>query len=322
MLTNSIILPSKPKIISEDNSHGVYEIDGLYPGYGHTLGNSLRRIILSSISGVAITSVSIDGVKHEFSTIDGVKEDVVSMIINLKKTRFKLHGDEPITLNLKVKGPKIVTASMIDAPTQAEVVTKDQYLFEITTNTEVSMNINIERGMGYVSREEITKDRAEVGSIMLDAAFTPIRRVSYEVENMRVGDRTDHNRLRMTIETDGTVSPHEAFEKSIETMIHQLQSIVGFREFSTESATMPLSSVAKVEGDTEEAGEDSINKTKIEDLGVSTRTVNTLLAASIKTVGGLIRKTEDDLAGVEGMGNKGLEEISEALAKIGLSLKK
>ncbi len=321
MSTNSIILPSKPKIISETPVHGVYEIDGLYPGYGHTLGNSLRRIILSSINGVAITSVAIDGVKHEFSTLDGVKEDVISMIINLKKTRFKLHGDEPITVNLKVKGPKIVTASMIDCPTQAEVVTKDQYLFEITTNTEVSMNINLEKGLGYVSREEINKDRAEVGSIMLDAAFTPIRRVSYEVENMRVGDKTDHNRLRISIETDGSITPHEAFEKSVETMIHQLQSIVGFREFSTETVSTLASSAAELKGE-EESGEDTVNKIKIEDLGVSTRTVNTLLAASIKTVGGLIRKSEDDLNEVEGMGNKGLEEIAEALAKLGLTLKK
>lgn len=321
MSTNSIILPSKPKIISETPVHGVYEIDGLYPGYGHTLGNSLRRIILSSINGVAITSVAIDGVKHEFSTLDGVKEDVISMIINLKKTRFKLHGDEPITVNLKVKGPKIVTASMIDCPTQAEVVTKDQYLFEITTNTEVSMNINLEKGLGYVSREEINKDRAEVGSIMLDAAFTPIRRVSYEVENMRVGDKTDHNRLRISIETDGSITPHEAFEKSVETMIHQLQSIVGFREFSTETVSTLASSAAELKSE-EESGEDTVNKIKIEDLGVSTRTVNTLLAASIKTVGGLIRKSEDDLNEVEGMGNKGLEEIAEALAKLGLTLKK
>jgi DNA-directed RNA polymerase subunit alpha len=321
MSTNSIILPSKPKIISETPVHGVYEIDGLYPGYGHTLGNSLRRIILSSINGVAITSVAIDGVKHEFSTLDGVKEDVISMIINLKKTRFKLHGDEPVTVNLKVKGPKIVTASMIDCPTQAEVVTKDQYLFEITTNTEVSMNINLEKGLGYVSREEISKDRADVGSIVLDAAFTPIRRVSYEVENMRVGDKTDHNRLRIAIETDGSVTPHEAFEKSIETMIHQLQSIIGFREFSTETVSNLAGSAAELEGG-EDVGEDAVNKIKIEDLGVSTRTVNTLLAASIKTVGGLIRKSEDDLNEVEGMGNKGLEEIAEALAKLGLALKK
>ncbi len=321
MSTNSIILPSKPKIISETPIHGVYEIDGLYPGYGHTLGNSLRRIILSSINGVAITSVAIDGVKHEFSTIDGVKEDVISMIINLKKTRFKIHGDEPMTVNLKVKGPKVVTASMIDCPTQAEVVTKDQYLFEITTNTEVSMNINLEKGLGYVSREEISKDRADVGSIVLDAAFTPIRRVSYEVENMRVGDRTDHNRLRIAIETDGSVTPHEAFEKSIETMIHQLQSIIGFREFQVETVSNLAGSAAELESG-EDVGEDAVNKIKIEDLGVSTRTVNTLLAASIKTVGGLIRKSEDDLNEVEGMGNKGLEEIAEALSKLGLALKK
>jgi DNA-directed RNA polymerase subunit alpha len=319
MLSNSIILPSKPKIIKDDVNHGIFEIDGLYPGYGHTLGNSLRRVILSSISGSAITGISIDGIKHEFSTIDGVKEDVIAMILNLKKTRFTVHSEEPIHLNLKVKGPKIVTAKSIICPSQAEVVNGDQYLFEITTNTEVSMDIVVENGLGYVSREQIQKERADIGNIVLDATFTPIRRVSYEVENMRVGNRTDHNRLRISIETDGTVSAKEAFESSIKTMIHQLQSIIGFREFSVEKEESPSATSEKAE--VVEAESEDSSKIKIEDSGLSTRTANILTENSIKTLGGLSRKKAEDLKEFEGMGDKGIEEIRETLAKFGLTLK-
>lgn len=317
MSSYSIILPTKPRIIKNEPNAGIFEIDGLYPGYGHTLGNSLRRVILSSIPGVAITSLSIDGVKHEFSTIEGVKEDVVSIILNLKRVKFVLHGDEPLRLTLKVKGAKKVTASDIVAPSQAEVVNKDQYLFEITTNTEVSMEFTIEKGLGYVPRELISKERAEVGSIVLDAAFTPIRRVSYEVENMRVGDRTDHNRLRLIIETDGSITAKDAFESSIQTMIHQLQSIIGYREFSVQEVAEDTSSSAQ---DTDEAEQD-ITKTKIEDLGLSTRTLNTLIAGSVKTVGGLLRKSREDINQIDGMGEKGILEIEEALSNLGLSLK-
>lgn len=325
MSSYSIILPTKPKIIKDENTHGVFEIDGLYPGYGHTLGNSLRRVILSSIPGVAITSISINGVKHEFSTIEGVREDVIAMILNLKKVKFALHSDDSIRLTLKVKGPKVVTAKEIECPTQAEVINKDQYLFEITTNTEVSMEMTIEKGLGYVPREMISKERAEVGSIVLDAAFTPIRRVSYEVENMRVGDRTDHNRLRITIETDGSISAKNAFEQSIQTMIYQLQSIIGYREFSVTLDQDMISDGDNLDHKSADAQDDDndtdVNKTKVEDLGLSTRTVNTLLAASIKTVGGIIRKSKSDLDQVEGMGDKGINEITEALEKLGLSLK-
>lgn len=317
MLSNSIVLPTKPKIIKDEISHGIFEIDGLYPGYGHTLGNSLRRVILSSISGSSITSLSIDGVKHEFSTIEGVKEDVISVILNLKKTRFKVHSEEPVHLNLKVKGPKIVTAKSINCPSQVEVVNDDQYLFEITSNVEVSMDIVVENGLGYVSREQIQKERADIGNIILDATFTPIRRVSYEVENMRVGNRTDHNRLRISIETDGTVSAKEAFESSIKTMIHQLQSIIGFREFSVEKEEASVETVSAVESSETEDGA----KLKIEDAGLSSRTTKVLIENSIKTLGGLARKKAEDLKELEGMGDKGIEEIRETLAKYNLSLK-
>ncbi len=323
MSTHNIILPSKPRIVKEDTLHGVYEIDGLYPGYGHTLGNSLRRIILSSIPGAAITSLSIDGVKHEFSTITGVKEDVIAIILNLKKVRFTLHGDGEQIATLRIKGSKMVTAKDIETPSQLEVINKDQYICEITDkNVDLAIELRVEKGLGYVPRELLQKGKSDIGSIALDASFTPVRRASYEVENMRVGDRTDHNRLRISIETDGSISPREALEYSIQAMVTQLQSIIGFRELSVEkeetSATSSQSSLGATE---ESSSEADTTKMKIEDLNLSTRTENALIVASIRSVGGIIRKSEEDLLSLDGLGEKAVTEIKKALQNIGLSLK-
>ncbi len=320
MSSHSIILPSKPRIVKEDAVSGVYEIDGLYPGYGHTLGNSLRRIILSSIPGASITALSIDGVKHEFSSIDGIKEDVIAIILNLKKTRFKLHGDDAQKATLHIKGAKTITAKDITLPTQLEVMNKDQYICESTAkDVDIAIEITVEKGLGYIPRDVLQKEKADIGTIFLDASFTPIRRASYEVENMRVGDRTDHNRLRVTIETDGTITPHEALESSIHTMITQLQSIVGFREqvidMPKEQAPAPIVD----SGDALDITDAS--KVKIEDLGLSTRTENALVAAAIRTAGGLARKTEADLLSTDGLGEKGITEIKKALSDLGLELK-
>ncbi len=321
MSTHNIILPSKPRIVKEDSLHGVYEIDGLYPGYGHTLGNSLRRIILSSIPGAAITSLSIDGVKHEFSTITGVKEDVISIILNLKKVRFTLHGDEEQVATLRIKGSKTVTAKDIETPSQLEVVNLDQYICEVTDKSvDLAIELRVEKGLGYVAREILQKEKADIGSIALDASFTPVRRASYEVENMRVGDRTDHNRLRVSIETDGSITPREALEYSIATMITQLQSIIGFRELSVEKEETSVSTEqAAAASDVAEAEDPT--KMKIEELNLSTRTENALVVASIRTVGGLVRKSEEDLLSLDGLGEKAVTEIKKALQNLGLSLK-
>jgi DNA-directed RNA polymerase subunit alpha len=320
MSSHSIILPSKPRIVKEDATSGVYEIDGLFPGYGHTLGNSLRRIILSSIPGAAITSLSIDGVKHEFSAIDGIKEDVIAIILNLKKTRFKLHGDDAQKATLRIKGAKVVYAGDINVPSQLEIMNKDQFICESTAkDVDVAIEITVEKGLGYVPREVLQKEKADIGTIALDASFTPIRRASYEVENMRVGDRTDHNRLRVSIETDGTISPHQALETSINTMITQLQSIVGFRETVIETPSKPDTQAPSVKEDVADVTD--VAKTKIEDLNLSTRTENALISASIRTAGGLSRKSEEDLLATDGLGEKGIEEIKKALENLGLSLK-
>ena len=322
MSDQNIALPSKPKIVSEEGEKGVYEIEGLYPGYGHTLGNSLRRIILSSLQGAAVTQLKIKGVSHEFSTIEGVKEDVIALILNMKRIRFNLEGDEPQILKLKVKGINEVKAGDIEVPSQVQVMNKDLSLFSITDkNVEVDIELTVENGLGYVPKETNHKDRVEVGTIALDAIFTPIRRVFYETENMRVGDRTDFNRLIMTIETDGTITPKRALENSIEIMIAQLKSIVGFKEeIEIEEApeiTAPTSSSEAVD----DSEMEDFLKTRVESLDLSARTENALTTAGIRTVGGLARKKEEDILSLEGLGDKGLQEIKKVLGDQGIILK-
>jgi DNA-directed RNA polymerase subunit alpha len=318
MLETNVALPSKPRIVKEEEFSGVFEIDGLYPGYGHTLGNSLRRIILSSLPGAAITQVKIDDVEHEFSTIDHVREDVVTILLNLKRIRLGMHGDGPLTISLKANGPKVVTAGDLIVPSQITILNPDQKIAEITDKAgKLNMEITIEHGLGYVPREVHKKDKVDIGTIALDAVFTPIRRVNYEVENMRVGDRTDYNRLRMHIETDGTLTPREALEESIEIMVHQLKAIIGFQESMAESEPAP---VAEVEVPAGEVDSD-ILKTRIETLDLSTRVLASLEEANIRTVGGLVRKKKDDILALDGMGPKGIEEIEAILEKMGTGLK-
>lgn len=317
MLETNVTLPSKPRVVSEEDNHGIFEIDGLYPGYGHTLGNSLRRIILSSLPGAAITQVKIDGAEHEFSTLSGIKEDVINILLNLRRVRLNLHSEEPITISLNKSGVGFVTAGDIDAPTQVEILNPNQVIAEITNKTaKFKMELTIERGLGYIPREVHQKDKVEIGTIALDAVFTPIRRANYEVENMRVGDRTDYNRLRIIIETDGTYSAREALEKSIEIMIHQLKSIIGFQEQHTEQVKPE-----PVEVEEESAEPDQeVLKTRIEALDLTSRTLQALEEASIRTVGGLVRKKKDDILALDGIGPKGLEEIEALLAKMKLNL--
>lgn len=312
----SITLPSKPRVVSEEGTEGVYEIDGLYPGYGHTLGNSLRRIILSSLPGAAVTSVKIEGVEHEFSTIAGVREDVVTILLNLKKLRFEVLTQEPQTVSLKIKGPQKVSGEDLVLPGQVRLLNPNSYICEVTGKETLEAEFRVERGLGYVSREALKKDRVEIGEISVDAIFSPIRRVNYEVENMRVGDRTDFNRLRIAIETDGTIEPRVALEQSIEIMITQLKAVVGFRE--EEAPAEAMGSAAPAAGG--ESAEQAM-KTRIEDLELGSRTISALEKANIRTVGGLARKKEQDLMEIEGLGPKAIQEIKRALANYGIVLK-
>jgi DNA-directed RNA polymerase subunit alpha len=318
-----IALPSKPRVVSETERGGTYEIDGLYPGYGYTLGNSLRRIILSSLPGAAVTHVKIPGVSHEFSTIEGVKEDVVTILLNIRKIRLKLLTDEPQTITLSLKGPKEATAADLKLPGQVEVLNPEQHIADITSKTNLEIELRAERGLGYIPKESHQKERVEVGTIALDAIFSPIRRVNYEVENMRVGDRTDFNRLRIVIETDGTLPPREALERSIETMIHQLRSVVGFKEDEAPEAASGASESTRGSGREDKAGsmDAEVLKTRITELSMPQRVEMALDNASIRTVGGLVRKREDDLLAIEGLGQKGLQDIKRALSNMGLTLR-
>ena len=316
-----IALPSKPRIVSESERSGTYEIDGLYPGYGYTLGNSLRRIILSSLPGAAVTHVKIPGVAHEFSTIEGVKEDVVTLLLNIRKIRFKILTDEPQTIKLDVKGPKEVTAADLKLPGQVEVLNPEQKICEVTGKVSLEIELRAERGLGYVPKETHQKERVEIGSIALDAIFSPIRRVNYEVENMRVGDRTDFNRLRMIVETDGTLAPREALERSIETMIHQLKAVVGFKEEAVSEMSSAMDMGKGMRDDKSAPMDAEILKTRITELNLPQRVEMALDNASIRTVGGLVRKREDDLLSIEGLGQKGLQDIKRSLSNLGLTLR-
>jgi DNA-directed RNA polymerase subunit alpha len=321
----NIILPSKLTVVSEEGTKGTYKIDGLYPGYGHTLGNSLRRIILSSLTGSAITSLKIDGVDHEFSVIDGVKEDIITILLHLKQVRFRLNTDEPQKVTINVKGPKQVTASDIETGGQVEILNKDLYIAEVSGKVNLSIEMTVEKGLGFLPKEMHQKTKNEVGIISLDAIFTPIRRVVYEVENMRVGDKTNHNSLRMTIETDGTLTPREALERSITIMVEQLQSIVGFT--ISQKTNNKLDSKNDDSNDKEEnsKGDDSeftdILKTRIDTLNLSTRTLNALTDANIRTIGGIARKKKEDLLEIEGIGDKGIQEIKKVLSVYDITLK-
>jgi len=319
-----IIMPSKPRVVLEEGNKGVFEIDGLYPGYGHTLGNSLRRIILSSLPGASITSIKIDGVSHEFSTMDGIKEDVIVMILNLKKVRFKMLSDEPQIVTLSVKGPKDVTASDIKTSGQVEILNPEHHIVSVTGKVNLNIEMTIEKGLGFIPKEVLQKEKVDVGTINVDAIFTPIRRVSYEVENMRVGDKTNHNRLRISIETDGTLTPREALSKCIEIMINQLKAIIDFKEPEEEiKIEKKASNKEEKEKDEEKKGDDftDVLKTRTDSLDLSTRTLNALTSANIRTLGGLARKKREDLLEVEGIGEKGITEIKKVLGKFGLNLK-
>jgi DNA-directed RNA polymerase subunit alpha len=320
-----IIMPSKPRVVLEEGNKGVFEIDGLYPGYGHTLGNSLRRIILSSLPGASVTSMKIDGVSHEFQTVDGIKEDMIVLILNLKKTRFKMISDEPQIVTLSVKGPKEVLAKDIKTGGQVEILNPDLHIAEVTGKVNLNVEMKIEKGLGFIAKEVFQKEKVDVGTIAVDAIFTPIRRVAYEVENMRVGDKTNHNRLRISIETDGTMSARDALSRSIEIMINQLKAIIDFKEPEEETEVEKKISekVDMSEDKDEKKGGDfaDVLKTRTDSLDLSNRTLNALTSANIRTLGGLARKKREDLLEVEGIGEKGITEIKKVLNKFGLNLK-
>ena len=244
------------------------------------------------------------------------------MILNLKKVRFKMLSDEPQVVSISIKGPKEVLAGDIKTGGQVEILNPDLHIAEVTGKVNLSIEMKIEKGLGFIAKEIFQKDKVDIGTIAVDAIFTPIRRVAYEVENMRVGDNTNHNRLRISIETDGTLTPREALSKSIEIMINQLKAIVDFKE-PEEIKIEKKSSKEDEEEKDEKKVEDfaDVLKTRTDSLDLSTRTLNALTSANIRTLGGLARKKREDLLEIEGIGEKGISEIKKVLNKFGLNLK-
>jgi DNA-directed RNA polymerase subunit alpha len=324
-MIHDIILPSRPKVISENGNQGIFEIDSLYPGYGITIGTSLRRVLLSSLPGSAVTSIKIDGVHHEFSTIPGVLEDMVTILLNIKKLRFRVNSEEPQTVELSAKGQKSFTAKDLTVPSTVDIINADEPILTLTgKDASIHIELIVERGLGYVPRELARKEKVEVGMMIMDALFSPVKKVNYEVEDMRVGDRTDYNRLRFTIDTDGSISPREAFLGAVTIVIKQFEALSrGFSEGEAMETFMDMPP-AEMAGslqtqDTDE--ETDLSKLRVEDLRLSSRTINALHEAGIKTVGGLLRKDTDSLSTIPGVGDKALQEIKRALGSMGLTLK-
>lgn len=321
-----IPLPNPPKIIVEESNRAVLEIEGLWPGYGHTIGNAIRRVLLSSLEGAAITAVKIEGTQHEFSTLPGILEDMIELTLNLKQVRFRMHGAGPYTATITVKGEKKVTAGDIKTPSQLEVVNPDQHIATLTDKkAALIMDLVVEKGVGYQPVESRRKEKVEIGTIALDAAFSPLRLLNYEVENMRVGDRTDYHRLRFHIETDGSITPREAFSAAANILQEQFAALGGVlvekeRREEARLKEAPPGKIEEAEGEGESFEEQVLRK-KVEDLELSTRTLNALTNAGIKNVGMLARKTEKKLKEVDGLGDKGIVEIKKALGNLGLTLK-
>lgn len=319
-----IPLPSKPKVVFEEGNRAVFEIERLYPGYGQTIGNGLRRALLSSLQGVAITSVKIEGVGHEFATIEGVMEDVVDIVLNLKQVRFRLYEEGPFTITLSASGEKEVLAKDFKVPSQVEVATPEVHIAALTSKkAKLSLDAVVESGRGYIPVEARSKEKVEVGTIALDAAFSPVRHVNYEVENMRVGDRTDFNCLRLHLETDGSMTPRDAFSKAAQILVEQFGALAeGFSEAEREiPETAPETSAPSGEREPIKEKEDELLKIRLDDLKLSSRTLNVLREGGVKTLGGLIRKRESSLRELEGMGDKGIQEIKKVLGNFGIMLR-
>lgn len=325
-MRDEILTPPAPFIheISEGRE-AMFQVDGLYPGYGITLGAALRRVLLSSLPGAAITRVKIEGVEHEFSTIPGVKEDIMTILLRMKQLRFRLHSNEPQMAHLEGKGEKELYARDIKAPTGVEVVNPDLFLATLTKKSSLfTVEMQVEAGVGYVPREKRNPEKMGVGAIALDAIFTPVRKVNFEVEDMRVGTETNYNRLRVIIETDGSMTPQEAWRSAIVILQNQLAALLASPTdggAESEFAVHPFTFQKKIETSSPRLSEEEYLKMRVADIGVSSRTIRVLEAAGIKTVNGLARKSPDDLRSLDGIGDKALQEIRRILGTMGLSLK-
>ncbi|CAM4011312.1 DNA-directed RNA polymerase subunit alpha [Geobacillus stearothermophilus] len=307
----------KPKIetveLSEDAKYGKFVVEPLERGYGTTLGNSLRRILLSSLPGAAVTSVQIDGVLHEFSTIDGVVEDVTAIILNIKKLALKIYSDEEKTLEIDVQGEGVVTAADITHDSDVEILNPDLHIATLAEGGRLRMRMTARRGRGYVPAEENKREDQPIGVIPIDSIYTPVSRVSYQVENTRVGQVTDYDKLTIDVWTDGSIGPKEAISLGAKILTEHLNIFVGLTDEAQNAEIM----VEK-----EDDQKEKVLEMTIEELDLSVRSYNCLKRAGINTVQELTQKTEEDMMKVRNLGRKSLEEVKAKLAELGLSLRK
>lgn len=306
----------KPKIecieSNDDNSYGKFSIEPLERGYGATLGNSLRRILLSSLPGAAVTSLKIDGVLHEFSTIPGVKEDVVEIILNLKGLSLKIDGEGPRTIYIDARGQGEVTAGDIKSEGDVEIINKDMHIATLNEDAKLYMEINVDKGRGYVPAEKNKEQNPIIGVIPVDSIYTPVNRVNFSIEDTRVGQVTDYDRLTFEIWTDGTIKPEEALSLSAKILIEHLKLFMTLTDHVSDVNIM----VEK-----EEDKKEKVLDMTIEELDLSVRSYNCLKRAGINTVDELTQRTVEDMMKVRNLGKKSLEEVEHKLAALKLSLR-
>ncbi|ADU28440.1 DNA-directed RNA polymerase subunit alpha [Evansella cellulosilytica] len=307
----------KPKIeaveVSEDGSYGKFVVEPLERGYGTTLGNSLRRILLSSLPGSAVTSVQFDGVLHEFSTIEGVVEDITSIILNLKKLALKIYSDEEKTLEIEATGEGVVTAADFMHDSDVEVLNPDLHIATLSKGAQFHMKVAANRGRGYVPAEGNKSEELPIGVIPVDSIYTPVARVNYQVENTRVGQITNYDKLTLDVWTDGSTRPEEAVSLGAKILTEHLNIFVGLTDQAQHAEIM----VEK-----EEDQKEKVLEMTIEELDLSVRSYNCLKRAGINTVQELTHKSEEDMMKVRNLGRKSLEEVQEKLAELGLGLRK
>jgi DNA-directed RNA polymerase subunit alpha len=306
-----------PRIVAEesDEHRGVFEIEPLDRGFGYTFGNSLRRVLLSSLEGAAVTAVKIEGVAHEFTTLPGVREDVTDIILNLKNLICRLHGDSPeIEVHIAKKGPGVVTAADIEAPADLEILNPELEIAHLADKGKLEISLTVGRGRGYTPAELNRGPETSIGVIPIDSIFSPVRRVAYEVESARVGQRTDYDKLRLDVTTDGSVDPKDAISEAARILISQLaiftdlDSIPGYGEAAAEAAA-------------ESTVSHGMENFPIEELELGVRSYNCLKRVGIETIGDLTSKSEAELAAIPNFGKKSVEEVRETLAAHGLTLK-
>lgn len=298
----------KIEVVQAAENYGRFKIEPLDPGYGHTLGNALRRVLLSSIPGSAITKIKIDGVFHEFSTIEGVKEDVTEIVLNIKGVRLRSYAERPVKVLLSKQEPGIVRAGDIDAPSNVELVNPEHYICTLDSEpAHLEIEMTVERGRGYVAADQ--RDALPIGEIPVDAIFTPVPRVNYVVENTRIGQATDFDRLILEIWTDGTVKPGDALSHAAQVLVQYSQTIADFNRVTPVEPEIPAQPGLSIPSD--------VYDTPIEDLDLSTRTYNCLKRADITKVGQVLQMDEKALLSVRNLGQKSMEEIRDKLIERG-----